>query len=292
MRTFSLELFCRIDDFCQSFESSWQEQLLESGERKRRRKSRMSLSEMLIIVVSFHSSGFRTFKDYYKFLEKHHSKDFPKLLSYSRFVHLQPMTIIPLMVYLQSRKGEVTGISFIDSTPVIVCGIKRKNRNKVFDGIAKLGKSSIGWFFGFKLHLIINDRGEIISFCLTHGNVDDRVPVLKLAKDLVGKLYGDKGYISKELFLKLFENGVQLFTQIKSNMKNCLISMEDKILLRKRSLIETVNDQLKNISQVEHTRHRSPKNFLVNLLAALTSYSHKPKKPSLKIHKFNDMALA
>ena len=148
----------------------------------------------------------------------------------------------------------------------------------------------MGWFFGFKLHFIINDSGEIISWAITKGNIDDRHPVPDLAKTVKGKLFGDKGYISQPLFEKLFSQGTQLITSIRSNMKNKLMPIFDRILLRKRSIIETINDQLKNISQIEHSRHRSPINFLVNLIAALSAYQLKPKKPSLNLH-FQQLSL-
>ena len=143
----------------------------------------------------------------------------------------------------------------------------------------------MGWFFGFKLHLVINECGELLAVTLTPGNVDDRKPVPSLARRLAGKLFGDKGYISAGLFHSLWEHGVQLITSLRRNIKNSLMPLMDKILLRKRSLIETVNDQLKNIAQVEHTRHRSVLNFAVNLLAGLISYARQPKKPALRLHE-------
>ena len=149
----------------------------------------------------------------------------------------------------------------------------------------------MGWFYGFKLHLIINECGELLAAQLTPGNVDDRQPVPGLAKRLTGKLFGDKGYISAKLFETLWDQSLQLVTSIRRNMRNKLMPLMDKILLRKRSLIETVNDQLKNIAQIEHTRHRSPVNFMVNLVAALISYTHQPKKPSLRMdeHERNSL---
>ena len=141
----------------------------------------------------------------------------------------------------------------------------------------------MGWFYGFKLHFVINDKGEIVSFSLTRGNIDDRRPLPKLVRRLFGKLFGDRGYISKDLVTMLKALGVTLITSVKSNMKNKLMPYLDKILLRKRFLIETINDQLKNEMQIEHTRHRSPINFLVNLVSGLIAYTLKPKKPSLKI---------
>jgi hypothetical protein len=156
--------------------------------------------------------------------------------------------------------------------------------NTVFQEIAERGKGSMGWFYGLKLHLIINDRGEILACQLTPGNVDDREPVPALCKGLFGKLIGDRGYISQALFEQLLETfDVQLITRLRKNMKNQLMPLVDKLLLRKRSIIETVNDQLKNISQIEHTRHRSPVNCFINILAGLIAYCHQPKKPSLNL---------
>ena len=141
----------------------------------------------------------------------------------------------------------------------------------------------MGWFFGFKLHLAINECGELLAFQLTPGNTDDRKPVPDMTRGLIGKLFGDKGYISAELFRQLWDRDLQLVTPIRRNMKNSFMPLLDKVLLRKRSLIETANDQLKNISQIEHTRHRSPKNFVINLIAGLIAYTHQAKKPSLHL---------
>ena len=145
----------------------------------------------------------------------------------------------------------------------------------------------MGWFFGFKLHLVVNDRGEILQFCITHGNVDDRKPVPHLAQKLLGKLFGDKGYLSQALARSLREMfDLQLITKLRKNMKNQLMTMTDRILLRHRSVIESIIDQLKNISQIEHSRHHSIPNFLVNVLCGLIAYCHRPSKPSLGLDDF------
>ena len=211
-------------------------------------------------------------------------KYFPALVSYNRFVELMSCALLPLLLYTRGfRRGRPTGISFIDSTPLNVCHNRRIYSHKVFKLCAARGKSSTGWFYGFKLHLVINDRGEILSFCLTPGNIDDRnIDVIEqLCRELSGKLFGDRGYISKELFERLYRQGIQLVTRLRKNMKNILMEMQDKILLRKRAVIESVNDFLKNICQVEHSRHRSIVNFIVNVLAALSAYSFLPHKPSI-----------
>ena len=212
----------------------------------------------------------------------YHKKDFLKLLSYSRFVEWMPYCLFPFAIFLKSRRGKVTGISFIDSTSIAVCKNIRITRNKVFKGIATRGKTSMGWFFGFKLHIIVNEVGELLAFKITKGNTHDKVPVKDLCKGLFGKLFGDKGYLGEKLFKELWNDGIHLITNIRSNMKNKFISFQNKLLLRKRFIIETINDQLKNISDIEHSRHRSPTNFLVNLIAGLISYTYQPKKPSIK----------
>jgi hypothetical protein len=270
------QIFCDIDDFCQQFERHWQQHpQLPSMPGEKRSRSRMSLSEVMTIAIAFHGSGFRTFKDFYTLcVIPHWRKAFPNLVSYNRFVELMPWTLMLLCCFLRTRQGEITGISFIDSTPIEVCHPCRSKSHRVFKGLVGWGKNSVGWHYGFKLHLIMNERGELLAFKLTAGNVDDRKPVPDLAQDLFGKLFGDRGYISQALFEKLFEQGLQLITRYKKNMKQKLVRLMDKILLRKRSLIETVNDQLKNISQIEHSRHRSIWNFLVNLFASLTAYTY------------------
>ena len=276
-------LFCSIDDFWKTFKIEWDQHLLNFKHKKRGPEPELSVSEMMTLVILFHQSNYRTFKSFYHYTSTYLKKHFPKLISYSRFVYLQKSLFIPLFAYLLQNRGMVTGISFIDATSMKVCHAKRIYRNKVFQELAKRGKTTAGWFYGFKLHLIINDRGEILAFQLTPGNVSDVSMMETLTKGLWGKLFGDKGYISSEIAQKLFKKGVRVFTTLRSNMKQKFLCWRDKVLLRKRSLIETVNDQLKNISQIEHSRHRSPCNFLVNLLSGLAAYMLQPKKPSLNL---------
>ena len=244
-----LSVFYDIDNFCKELKKYFEHYLIATnGETSSFESlSSISLSEIMTVCVFFHLSGYRTFKWYdTKLIQKEYRKFFPKLVSYNRFV---------------------------DSTTLDVCNSYRIQQHKVFEGIAQRGRSSTGWFYGFKLHLVIYDRGEILSFCLTPGNVDDRnhKVMVHLTKSLFGKL-----------FAELLEKGVELVTKQKKNAKNLgMLRFTDRLLLRKRVVIETVNDFLKNTCQMEHSRHRSRCNFVVNLVAGLCAHYFLPKKPSI-----------
>lgn len=284
-----LELFCDVDDFCQAFLPQWNHHLLSSGQKQRQRNRSLTTSEIMTILIAFHQSHYRDFKAYYnEQVVKTWHAEFPGLVSYTRFVEYIPSVLVPLTVYLQTCcLGQCSGISFIDSTSLDVCLNQRIHSHKVFAGLAQRGKTSTGWFFGFKLHLVVNERGEILQFCITPGNVDDRKPVPKLAQRLFGKLFGDKGYISQKLAQQLREMfNVQLITKLRANMNNQLMLLSDRLLLRRRAIIETIIDQLKNISQIEHSRHRSVTNFFVNVLCGLIAYCRRPIKPSLGLDNY------
>lgn len=279
-----IPIFCDVDDFCIGYEEYCTRHLL-MDKNQVIPKTSMALSEIMTIVIGFHLSQYRTFKWYYIDCVRGRLRQyFPRLVSYNRFVEIMQSAIAPLTLYLMKQRfGKYTGINFIDSTTLDVCDIHRAGSNRVFSGIAKRGKSSTGWFYGFKLHLAINDKGEILSFCLTAGNVDDRDwNVLdRLTREMYGKLFADKGYLSPKLFEKLWERNIQLITKLRKNMKNMLMDYTDKLLLRKRAIIESVNDFLKNICQIEHSRYRSVSGFLLNVVSGLVAYSFLPNKPSL-----------
>lgn len=278
-------IFCVVDEFCKEFDQTTSSFIIGNTSK---RPPRMTKSEVITIYMLFHLSGYRCFKHFYlHYVQKHLQKEFPKTVSYNRFVELMQSVLLPMTMFAKTCcLGNCSGISFVDSTPIRVCKNKRIKRNKVFKDIAQVGKSTMGWFYGFKLHIVINDKGEILSFAVTQANVDDREPLNNegFLKQIFGKLFADKGYISEKLTQLLFVDGVHLITNIRNNMKNSLMLMSDKILLRKRSLIETVNDELKNICQIEHSRHRSVANFLSNLIAGIIAYHFLPKKPSLKFN--------
>lgn len=277
------EIYFMVDEFCKNFEQELSKHVVGNPSK---RPPTLSTSEVMTIMILFHDKGYKCMKHFYiNYVQTHMTSMFPKTVSYNRFTELMQSASFALAVFMQTCcLGENTGISFIDSTPLRVCKNKRIKRNKVFKDIAQLGKSTMGYFFGFKLHIVINEKGELLNFVITPGNVDDREPLKnqRFVDKLKGKLFGDKGYISAQLTEMLFVDGIQLITNIKKNMKNCLMQLSDKILLRKRSVIETINDELKNICQVEHSRHRSFGNFISNLLAGLVTYSFFPKKPAIK----------
>ncbi|WP_410745951.1 IS982 family transposase [Flavobacterium pectinovorum] len=289
------DIFVKVDDFCKEFDHQIRKlklETLEEGKKRRNRSSLMSDSEIIIIMIDFHLGAHKTFKHYYNEIVSGYWKDlFPIRLSYNRFVELQQRCFIVFALFLREKcLGKCTGISFIDSTALKVCRNQRIHNHKVFKGLAERGKSSMGWFYGFKLHLVCNEKEELLSFYLTKGNVDDRNPrhIQKMTEQLFGKLFADKGYLSKALWEMLFADGIQLFTKLRKNMKNHIMNMKDKILLRKRAIIETINDELKNHCQVEHTRHRNTNNFMMNILGSLIAYCFFSKKPSLNLQKVND----
>lgn len=291
------EIFYLVDEFCKEFESAKEGYQLQekTSVKQRNRKFKLSDSEVITILVMFHQRGFRCLKHFYiNYVQVHMTSEFPETVSYNRFVELQQKAMMPMCVFLKTHcLGECTGISYIDSTPLKACHIKREKQNKVFKDIASKGQCSMGWFYGFKLHIVINDKGEVLDFIFTQANVDDRYPLKNknFHNKIFGKLFGDKGYISQSLFDELFIDGIHLITKIRKNMKNCLMHTYDKVLLRKRALVESVNDELKNICQIEHTRHRSFENFITNLVSGLIAYHFLPKKPSLNLDITNNQTL-
>jgi hypothetical protein len=283
-----LSIFCAFDDFFKNFDHLLKSNAISALDTKRRNKpSSLSTSEVMTIIVLFHCSGYRCLKHFYLYHVCTHLKHlFPKTVSYNRFVELQKQAAFPLAMFTKMfRMGRCSGISFIDSTPLKVCHNAGIHSNKVFQGIATRGRSSTGWFYGFKLHLIHNDRGEIVDFQLTPANIHDNnlLKCKRFLRKIYGKLFGDKGYIvNKSIFDELFLNDIHLVTKLRRNMKSTLLTpLEDAIMLRRRAISETIIDQLKNISQIEHTRHRSFVNFFTNVLGGMLAYQFKDKIPSI-----------
>jgi hypothetical protein len=275
-------IFVNCDDFCKSF---LQNKI--SNHKKAGRKRKLTSSEVLTIMTYFHCSNYKTFKNYYtKHVQKYLKTEFPNLVSYNRFVELmQEEFILSTLMALLSNNGKKTGIYYIDSFSLEVCRIQREKQHKVFKDLAQKGKTSMGWFFGFKMHLVINQNGEIMRFAITTGNTSDKNQDLveHLTQGLTGKLFGDKGYISNPLFKRLFSRGLELKTKVKQNMKNKLMCFLDRILLKKRGVIESVNRIIKDVLGAASSRHRSPINYFSHLYSSLLAYAFYPNKPSIKI---------
>lgn len=279
-------LFVFTDDFCVAVDRYLSHLMIGCGKRVKKvtRMMGMTLSELLTIELLYQRSPCKNFKYFYQSYLQLYRSEFPHLVSYNRFVELKPRILSYLMLMIRwfCEQSEKTGIAYIDATSVTVCHSKRISRHKVFKGLARLGKTTKGWFFGLKLHLVINEKGQLHNLKITQGNTDDRTPVLDLVEGLEGLLFGDKGYIKSELFQELYVKGLKLVTGIKKNMKNKLMPWMEKVLLKKRSIIETVFSVLKHTLELEHTRHRSTANALVHILTTLITYCLRVNKPAIK----------
>ena len=290
-----ITLFCEIDDFFLAYEKWVSTQCLPEPPplETRGRPRQLHPSEVMTLLIAFHQSNYRTFKHFYlKHACVYWRAEFPHLVSYTRFVQLKKEVLTLLVSYLSTTLGDSNGVSFVDSTRLRVCDNKRISSHRVFADVAERSKTSMGWFYGFKLHLIINDTGELLDVALTPGNTDDRKPLWGVATEgsLHGSLYGDRGYISKDLREKLRKQGVNLVYKVRKNMKPLDLSVSDEVLLKKRMLIESVIRELKTQMQVEHTRHRSFVNFQVNVFSALIAYQLLENKPSLNIHELQQIS--
>lgn len=284
-----IEIFCKIDDMTIIFKDFEAKNCLFNSDYIPTRKPQLADSEIITILVLYHQSGYKTFKDFYtRFVLRALKSYFPKIVSYDRFLTLMKrvfMTIMGIIQFLCLNMSR-NGLYFVDATKLPVCHNRRIKRNRVFDGIARSGKTSMGWFFGFKLHLVCNELGELVSFKITSGNIaDNNHETLKfLFKSIQGKVFGDKGYLTKlkEYFL---EKGLNVIARYKDKMykklKNNLAPKEDFLFASKRGIIETINDILKNNCDIWHTRHRSPVNAIIHLIAGLIAYQLRDKKPTI-----------
>ena len=254
-----IEIFCTCNDFLQEYGKEIECRLIPPSlldSHRAKLQCGLCISEMMAIEIFYHLQGSKCFKYYYRFFVEEHLREyFPGLVSYNRFVQLKPRLFLYLFIFMLAyRLGKQTGTYYIDSARIVVCHNLRIHSRKVFEGLAKRGKSSTGWFFGLKLHLVINSFGEVVSFLITPGIVSDNNLELglKLCKGLCGKIFGDKGYISGNLSDHLSEQGLNLITKVRKNMKNKLLSLEDRALLDKRGVIESVIEILLNYNSILH----------------------------------------
>jgi hypothetical protein len=278
-----VEDFCQFDDFCQAFGPHWQARLLSQEAqpaKKRGPQAGLADSEIMTILVLYHSSQFRNFRTFYEGVVLTLLRSaFPKAPSYARFIAVTKHVWVPLTVFLLTRMGRRTGLYYIDSTPLPVCHPRRINRHKVFAGLAERGKTSLGWFFGFKLHLVFNHERQIVALTLTPGNVNDTTPVPQLTQDLIGKLFGDKAYVGKDLAHKLLRRGLVLMTRVRRNMKRLPLSFLDKALLNGRNIVETIIGHIKEFSSLRLPKHRSVFNAFTHLTAAIVADQINPPPP-------------
>ena len=276
--------FCKIDDFCKEYEAKFSSGLLVDDMTIGNNEGpncRLSVSEIMTILVMFQMVGFRNFKTFYlDFLQAHFSHYFPELPSYQRFIELIPRALFPLTVFAYHHGGDRRGIYYIDSSCLPVCHLRRQKRHKTFKKSAQFGKTSVGWFYGLKLHIVINDKGQLIAFCLSKGNCSDSKTAPNLLLNLEGLAFGDKGYIGKNMYENLLKKGLKLITRKRKNMKTQVLSEYEKQLLNQRNLVETVFNHLKHYYQIWHTRQRSPTNAITHLFAALSPYAIEPLKMS------------
>ena len=278
-----LELFIAIDDFCIALEN-WKQSQPQFSHSVTRHPE-MSDSEMMTILIFYQWSGYKCFQYYYEHLVAVDLRsDFPKQVTYPRFVALIPRLLPGLFLFLRwnTLLSLRTGCYFIDSKKLPVCHNRRIHNHKVFVEYARRGKSSTGWFYGLKVHLVINQMGQLVSVLFTSANMaDNNHKVLRyLLTKLKGQCFGDKGYLTK-LFEEFYNQGLQLITKVRSKMKNQLMQMTHKIKLRKRAIIESVNDILISVFDIEHTRHRSPINAMAHMMSALIAYCFYEDKPAV-----------
>jgi hypothetical protein len=279
-----VETFCAVDDFCKAFLPQWEAYLIGNGTAPRGPEPGLAVSEIITILLVLHGSQFKYLKSFYNgvtgdVLRRY----FPNMPCYERFVAVQQSVLIPLLCFLLSRLGQRTGIYYIDSTALAVCHNRRIGRHNTFAGLAARGKTSMGWFFGFKLHLVFNHLHEIVALKLTPGNVHDGTPVEQLTQTLTGKLFGDKGYLGKQRAAALLKRGLALMTRVGKNMKSLPMTLADKALLNARNMAETIIGHIKAFSSLNLPKHRAPLNAFLHLLAALTAYQLNPIKPDASL---------
>jgi transposase len=276
-------IFCFIDDFCKQILPELRKNLICDGKKFRVRTDCLSESEIITILIWFNLSGFNCFKHFYLSNQSVLKLNFPKIPCYERFIILQKKSFVLTNILLRflTSQSKRTDVYYIDSTFLEVCKNKIIYRHKTFKGLAARGVSSCGWFYGFKLHLITNHLGEIVSFAITKGNVSDQKMTQKLSKNLSGFLFGDKGYLSAKTSKDLLKQGLHLITKVRQNMKPKPISESNKFLLRRRGIIETIFGQLKDFRHLVHTKYRSKINYFTNILSSLLAYMLNPNKPRI-----------
>jgi hypothetical protein len=218
-------------------------------------------------------------------VQPHLSQALPNLLSYASLDAVDAVHIDSMVHLLNSRYDQCSVSAYIDATNIQVYHHKRLKRNRVIAHVVPVEQSTMGGCYRFKLHLVVNDHGGVLGMKFTPAHADDQASVVSIVSTLTGPLFGDTGYMSQQLSHQWLEQGLALITSIRNNMQPRLLILMDQLVLRKRAMIETINDQIKTISQLEHSRHRSCTPFMVNVIRALIAYSHRDKTPSINVDR-------
>ncbi|QHT65204.1 IS982 family transposase [Rhodocytophaga rosea] len=285
------EIYFEVDEFCKQNSLFLLQLLKEQGYYTKPYPCQLTLSEVMTILIYYHYSGYKTFKSYYiQMVSKQLRRDFPDLVAYHRFLELIPRAMLPMSLLLKSRCGQAshTGIYYMDSSPLQVCHPKRVHQHRTFKGLADWGKTSVGWFYGFKYHILLNHQGELLRFYFSKASVSDTRPkvLFFLTKGLQGSIFADKGYIvnaEKKAFVE--QEGLQLITKARKNSKQPpSMDIYQKDYLAKRGMIASVIALHKQVANIEHSRHRSPVNAFAHRMAALVAYCFYPTKPAVSIY--------
>jgi hypothetical protein len=285
-----IRIFCECDDFHKKYEQFMSNKNIGRKSSYSNRRPSLCESEIMTVLIVYHLTGIKCFQYYYNdVVKKHFHTYFPGLVSYNRFIELMPRCLLPLWLFVNTvRRGDATGFYYADSKKMPVCDNLRINRNKVFKAIAGRSKSSTGWFYGLKLFLVINQYGQVMRCLVSPANIaDNNITMMRKVFDkLQGFLFADKGFISQKAFEEFYNKGLKIVTTVKRNMKNKLMSTVEKLALKKRGVIESVNDLLMTICDIDHTRHRSPINAITHALAGVTAYTYLDKLPSIFAKKY------
>jgi len=269
-------IFDRIDDLLKAMSISLRRKLLADLKPKGGRPSGLSLPAILTLGIFRFATGVKDVKHYHRKLVSSYSQELGRIPNYGNFNALMnqatPYVIFLLEWICYSNKSTSNGAYFLDATSLKVCENKRIFDHKVCEDIAQRGKSSMGWFFGFKLHVVCDSLGRLVSLLITPGNTDDRKFVLKLLKGLKGLCVADAGYVSKKLMHELYEQGLLLLTDVRNSMKR-LMSEAQHAVLKLRQRIEGIFSCLKHRLKAEASIARSPLGYVSRCLYACLTFA-------------------
>ena len=244
------------------------------------KKHKLSVSEIATLAIFRFYTGHRNWKDFYNHIKTYHQKDFPNLPTYQNFIaaidKLACFSAILLQGFMHFFRththGEAT--KFVDGSKLKVCEITRSLSHKVAKDYATKSKTHTGWFYGFRLHIIVNEWMEILGCKIASGSKDERKVLASMWDNIIGMIVADAGYIGKQWAEKAKEGGKVLFAAVRANMKK-LMTKAQHALLKERQKVEIVFSVLKLRFGIENTLPRSIQGYLAHYLWALTAYQLK-----------------